>query len=203
MNAKRILLIAVVGMMAIGSGRPALGDVTVTVTISGTLDDMLPILQHMRDMGVGGGPAESAMKLEVHSVAGPAAPSSAPAAPAEAAPPKPALGLLEPKATPGTLKAGEKALLTVRVSDPNRMVDTVTASVDGKEVDLFDNGANGDATAGDGIWSGVLEVPQNMAPGDHVITMAAYGAYGYPVLAPGPDGKDQPLAVQTKLTVAP
>jgi hypothetical protein len=124
-----------------------------------------------------------------------------------AAEPKPALSLQEAAITPAQAKAGEAVVLTVKVCDPDDTVDTLAASVGGKDVDLNDNGANGDAVAGDGVWSAAMEVPAGATAGAYAVKITAYDAFGYPVSMPGPpsEGSDKakpPLTAEAVVNVS-
>ena len=180
---------------------PARAEVTVSITISGPVEELVPILQKLQELGLGAAVATAdPLKLNVHSVmtgteqpAGPA-PAAADAQPAfESATVEPALA-----------KLGDKVLITAKVIDPNHAIDTVAASIgDIKlKVDLFDNGTEGDVTAGDGIWSRQT-VLLGVAVGEAAIAVNAYNANGEAVQVPGPDGQPAPLTAQAKVTVTP
>lgn len=193
--------VAVVGASA------ASAQVKVSVTLSGSVDEMLPILQHLRDMGFGdaaeieveGGEEADAIRMSVHSV------MSSGEEPAEEAPPQaPAqpkgLSLSNAKFDPATAKGGEVALLTVSVSDPEQRVDTVAAKFRDRPdatFDLFDNGTQGDRTVGDGVWSRRVPVFPQLQTGQHVVEITAFDVNGQPV--GGEDGA--PIKADTILTV--
>jgi len=67
---RRTLFVMIAGMGFLGA--TAFADVTVSITISGTVDELAPVLQHLKDMGIGLGkgaasaPADGA-KTEIHS----------------------------------------------------------------------------------------------------------------------------------------
>ena len=197
----------------------AYAELSVSVTISGPLNELLPLLQHLKDMGIGHGGGESGIKLEMNSVAVPApGPNTAPVpapetpaaqpAPAPAAPqppPKPILGFSEALVTPAIAKAGTTVLVSVRVSDPDHQVDTIAATVVGTPgvVDLYDNGTHGDVTAADGIWSAAVTLDSQVKPGDYLVSITAYNRNGLAVMVPGPDKQEIPLSGQAKMTVTP
>ena len=219
----------VVGLITLGllTG-VAYAELSVSVTISGPLDELLPLLQHIKDMGIGHGGGENGIKLEMNSVAAPVngpvpapvpntepspsvpAPNGTPSSPAPAPaapqpPPKPVLGFSDTLATPAIAKAGTTVLVSVRLSDPDHQVDTVAATVVGTPgvVDLYDNGTHGDVTAADGIWSAAVTLDAQVKPGDYLITITAYNRNGLAVMVPGPDKQEIPLSGQAKMTVAP
>jgi len=177
--------------------------VKVSVTLSGSVEEMLPILQHLRDMGYGdaaeieveGG--DEALRMSVHSVMTndelPVADGEAEAAPL-------GLGLFKAAFEPASAKGGQVALLTVAVNDPDNKVDTVAATfrdLPGQTLDLFDNGTQGDRTVGDGIWSRRVQVFPTLQPGQHMIEITAYDVDGKPVQTED----DKPLKTEAALTV--
>lgn len=186
----------------------AYAEVTVSVTITGNVDEILPIVQHLKDMGVGVGKnvpvPGNTIKMEVHSVAPGPTPAPAPAAPA--APAKPELSLGAPALTPPSVKAGAKAKITVPSVDPDHKIDSVSAMMvipnSNKVIaDLFDNGTHGDAKARDGVWTGAIDVPATVAPGEYLLKVIAFNANGDALLIARKDGTAAPLSSQTKITV--
>ncbi|MBN2310996.1 MAG: hypothetical protein JXR94_18620 [Candidatus Hydrogenedentes bacterium] len=183
----------------------AVAELTVTVSISGSIEELLPVLQHLKDMGIGVGAEGDGLKLRMHSViTGDEAAPTEPAPPAEPpAPPKPILGLMNPAALPATVRPGGILVVTVKVGDPDHVIDTIGVTVsDGTSFDLYDNGTRGDAEALDGLWSRSVAVPQDMPAGQHVATITAYDVNGDPVMVPGAGGAAVPLAVECKVNVA-
>lgn len=178
------------------------GEVNVSLTITGDLDEILAIVQHLKQMGFGVGEPEreNPMKLEIHSVqalpetssAAPAENSSAtpaeeaapPAEPAPAPVPEPTLALREPTATPPNPSPGAPVVITVKAVDKEGRIDTLAATLVNTSlmVDLKDNGINGDAAAGDGIWTGTLPTPPD-GGGAYEIQITAYDANGAPLMA--------------------
>jgi hypothetical protein len=167
----------------------ASAQVEVSVTLSGTVEDMLPILQHLRDMGFGdaadievsGG--DDAVRMSVHSVmTGEGEEASADEAVAEVVPE--GLALFDAKFQPASAKSGGTALLTVSVRDPENRVDTVAATfrdIPDGTLDLFDNGTQGDRKVGDGIWSRRVPVFPQLQAGQHVLEISAFDVNGQPI----------------------
>jgi hypothetical protein len=204
------------GLLGMSLAAPALGDVTVSITLNGSIDEILPLLEHLRDMGIGAQAQEerdAVMNLysTIHAtpegelVVGTSPVEAVPqaeAAPEAPAPPEPKLGLADAQAAPSTIPSGETTLLTVAVSDPDHVVDTMAAAnaATGLSVDLYDNGSMGDVTPNDGIWS--RSVSLTAAPGDYMVTITAYNANGEPVLVEGENGPSEPLTATARVRIA-
>jgi hypothetical protein len=209
-TASRIVIVLIAGMALFTAIAGA--DVTVSITISGTVDELTPILQHLKDMGVGVGKGAAApgdaIKMEVHSVA--PAPGAAPAAPAPAPAPaaapaaKPALSLGAPTANPASPKAGAKMTVTVPAVDPDHKIDSITVLIpelNKLSIDLFDNATHGDATAHDGTWTADVELPATVAPGEYTLKALAFNANGEAILTAGKDGTAAQLSSSVKISV--
>lgn len=180
----------------------AMAETTVSITINGPIEDMVALLQHLKDIGVGSvpGPSNGQYKVTIKSVAT----TTTETAQAQA-PEKPPLALEDAKAEPAAAKPGDAVLVTVKVSDPDHAIDTIAAAVDGAQgsTELYDNGAQGDATAADGTWTASVVLSPQTAPGEHVITISAYNAAGNPVMKAAENQASVPLAAQIKITVQP
>ncbi|HOJ32499.1 MAG TPA: hypothetical protein PKY35_11040 [Candidatus Hydrogenedentes bacterium] len=186
----------------------AFGEIQVSVTISGSLEEMLPILMQLKESG-------SQIKLEsddevrvhVHSVTSEegdmhvgqeAEEGKAPTASNPA--------FVEPKIVPEAVKAGEEITLTVKLADPNRVVDTLSAEVAIPKpvtVDLFDKGDEGDEVAGDNIWTRKLMIPADTPVGSYEVRISAFDADGKPIQIVKPDGTQAPLMITTLVNVNP
>jgi len=214
---KNAVLTCIVALVPIGMLHAgiAFGDMAVSVTISGPIEEIVPLLQHLKELGVGtassgaAGPAKvqitsvATVSTETPPPAQPAQPS--PPAPPPPPPPKPPLALLNVKAEPGTVKPGGDLLLAVQVSDPDHVVDTVAATIEGVagSTELYDNATHGDATAGDGIWSAAVTLSPDLTPGEHAVSAKAFNANGSPVTTKAENQPEAPLSAQTKITVQP
>lgn len=184
-------------VILVGLAAPISAEVTVSITVTGTIEELIPILQKLQELGLGGASASpDPLKLNVHSV------MTEGEAAAEPSPQTPAFS--EAAIQPASAKAGESVLITVRVVDPARVVDTVVAGIGELRLDLFDNGTEGDATAGDGVWSRQTTLPSTLAAGDMAVAISAYNANGEPVTLPSADGTQATaMTTETKLTVTP
>jgi hypothetical protein len=193
-----LALVAAVALITV----QAAAETTVSITINGPIEDMVALLQHLKDIGVGSapGPSNGQYKVTIKSVA-----TTTTETGQTQPPPKPLLALEDAKAEPATAKPGEAVLVTVKVSDPDHAIDTIAAAVDGAQgsIELYDNGAQGDATAADGTWTASLALPPQTTPGEHAITVSAYNAAGNPVMKSVENQAPVALTAQVKITVQP
>ncbi len=208
----RTVVLAFAVIVALGAGS-AQAELTVTITITGGIDEVLPVLQYLSDLGIGTAPAEQdeeeGVRLEMHSVMAPEASTlgqggEQTAAPATPPPPEPEpeLGFSAVSIEPAVVRRGEMFLVTVRVGDPDKVVDTVAGTIQGHTFDLFDNKTHGDVKAGDGIWSGSLAVSQHaLPPGEYAIEILAYDKNGDPVTKPDATGAPMALLTDAKVTL--
>jgi len=195
----RTTLIAM--LLVAGAALPGRAEIEVSVTLSGSIDEIMTVLNQLQALGVGGAPGpRDGLTVEVQSIAaGAVAPSEE--APDSAPPPRLALGS---PVVPAQAEPGAEAQLNIQVVDDDHVVDTVTARImdTAIAVDLFDSGTHGDQTAGDGIWSGLLVLPEDLAPGEYRVVFSAYDATGNAVPQLTPGGELVPLTAAANLRVA-
>lgn len=205
--------------LALMMGCVARADVTVSLQIHGTIDEILPILQLLKSAGVGsslGAEEKAGLKLELNSVAevNPSATEAAPetspvAGPVPTAEPEAAakrIVLGAPKVEPAVSKPGEQVLVTLEVKDPAKRVHTVAASegnggAGSKYVDLYDDGTHGDATPNDGVWSYQSKVSENAAEGEFTFRIVAFDANGQPLTQEDENGNQVEVATEGRLIV--
>ncbi|HUW61499.1 MAG TPA: choice-of-anchor X domain-containing protein [Candidatus Bathyarchaeia archaeon] len=196
--------VAVVVMAAMG----ALAEVTVSVTLTGPIDELLPILEHLREMGVGAaGTDDEALKLEMHSVATPEEKEEAgqPTAAEPPAPPQPAgPSLAGFTMEPAVARVGEKLWMSILVLNGVGIVDTVSAMIGGMntQFELHDNGENGDPVAGDGQWSAEIMLDPQLPAGQIPLNIVAFDANGQPVKVKDPAGQPVDLVATMVVEVA-
>lgn len=186
----------VVGLVCAGT---AGAEVSVSITITGSIDELLPILEHLRGLGIGvasDAAEEDSLKLQVHSVI-----SEEEAALPDGGAPKPQLGLRDLEVEPRAVKRGNPVLATVKLSDPDHVVDTVAVSLGDATFDLYDDGTNGDSKAVDGVWSRLLPVAETTDTGEQSLKARAFDVHGDRILVAGADGKVVPLSAEGKVTV--
>lgn len=198
----RVLAVACVGLFVLQG--VAFAGVEVSVTLTGDLDDILSVLQALRDQRGGqvvGQPDEN-MKVQVHSMAvgtieeSPAAGSPraqlSPIAPNAL----PQAGFSGASIEPSAPSPGASVMVAVRLQDPRHQVDTVSVRLNvpgGFAFDLFDNGGYGDEQAGDGLWKRQITLPGDLAPGDVTATFTAFDVNGQTVTVARADGTSAPL----------
>jgi len=176
----------------------AAAEVTVSVTLSGPVDEILSILHQLREFELTETGDGDTLELRIHSVL-----SQQEEGDKGEEPQGPAL--VNPSVNPETARAGERVRVMVDVQDPHRQVDTVVGSFLDENQDLFfdlyDNGTHGDAQAGDGTWTFDLTLPKSSTPGAHTITILAYDRHGDPVRVEEGDGVPATLETRTSVEV--
>ncbi|HOF39052.1 MAG TPA: hypothetical protein PLD73_03190 [Candidatus Hydrogenedentes bacterium] len=211
-NVGSVLILALAAAWCTGGAWAAGSGPEVTVSISGSLNDMLPVLQLLRNMGFGfesPDDAEKPLRLEVHSVVtdgdlieGAAAgdiPGMGERPDQAALPDTP--GLYHPAADPASAKPGDHITVSAMLVDPERRVDTMSARIVGAEgvlADLYNDGTHGDATPNDATWTGTLILPSTLLTGSHLVELAAYDNYGDPVA--GENGEPMRLRIPIEIT---
>jgi len=190
MRSARFLVLVMAVAAASGFAVSAHAEVTVSITLSGPIEELLPILEQLRTMGVGTG--NTGPTLEIHSMASASGQH----------PDKPPLALLNPAVEPAEAQRGTEVLVTVQCVDPDRIVDTIAVQIgELAPMDLFDNGTHGDAVGGDGLWSAKVMLDPQLPSGAVALRILAFDANGAPVTVPGPDGTAVPLAADQSVTV--
>lgn len=198
-TSRLVLVLALVALVGVSVSK---AEVTISVTITGSIDELLPILRQLQAIGYGGEESGDPLKLRVHSImtgeeSGETVPAPASQPSEEPAP----LGFQGASVQPAAAKVGETVLFTARVSDPDHVVDTVALTVGDITFDLFDNGANGDAKAMDGAWSRNYELPASLAPGEHVASITAYDVNGDAVKIWTQPQVSEPMTTEVSFTV--
>ncbi len=195
---------AVAAVMLVVAAR---AELQVSLEISGSVDEIMAVLQQLREAGLGdaGEEGSEGLRLEVHSTATAeeaAAPVEAPAA----APTQP-IALSNVGLEPSVVTAGQVLRVTVQVYDEANVVDTVAANMHSEDkeftFDLFDDGSHGDETAGDGVRSVNVAVPGAATPGEYQLTFYAYDAAGTQLSLPGENGEPTPITISATVTVQP
>ena len=112
--------------------------------------------------------------------------------------------LSDAKVVPAEASPGDKTLVQVKLVDPQGLVSVVVAPV--REFpqisfDLKDNRENGDAVAGDGIWSHAMEIPPVAPAGEYTWDFEAYDADINALEVTGEDGETVPLTAEATAEV--
>lgn len=195
---RSMVLFPLVVFLSVGT---VFADVSVSVTITGSVDELIPVLQELRKLGIGRDavPAnDEALRVQLHSVS--------PTGPSVAATVKPTLAFTDAAVFPARARAGETVLVTLRLSDPQGKVDTIgtaLSGVDGPKFDLYDNGTRGDLVAGDGIWSYSLVIPGTAEAGDYAVVATAYDPNGTVVTVRDDEGSPISLMGKAVFRVVP
>lgn len=100
--------------------------------------------------------------------------------------------LMEAQITPSVLRPGDSALMTVHVKDKYGVVRDVVGVVREDQRQKFrlrdDGVAPHDTTAGDGVWSFLVDVPFLAPPGQFTLEFTALDSRGKPVLVKTREG---------------
>ena len=187
-------------------------DVSVSVNITGSLDELIVVLEKLKELGIGEEQAasvEEPVRVQMHSVATnpvpilpPVVPPVAPIAPPQAAA---AISLTQASVVPAQARSGDAVLVSVRVTDPRGEVDTVAATlhgVNGFMFDLYDNGTHGDSVRGDGVWSYSLEIPMLAGADTYRIVVTAYNRNGDIIEVDDAEGESTPVTAETMIGIA-
>jgi hypothetical protein len=214
---------------ALAFARPAHAEVDVSVTLSGDIDEIIAVLVQLRNLGIGeniAAQAEDPLRLHVHSIAvgslddPPAdaeqqgasgadrqAEAPQPAEPEQPAapPPPPTPNLADATVEPTTAAPGQPVTVTVAANDPDHAIDTVAVEFDTPAPlmrDLYDTGTEGDAQAGDGVWSRRIVLPPDLASGEYTGRIVGFDINGEPLTARTGDGEPRRVQTGVTLTVA-
>ncbi len=89
------------------------------------------------------------------------------------------VGFAEIHTEPEIPISGTSLKLIARIVDTLNIIDTVSVNIFGTPIstDLRDDGQNGDENAGDGIWTGILNLPENVI-GNKTLVLTAFDEKG-------------------------
>ena len=114
------------------------------------------------------------------------------------------LAFTEAIVVPPEVAVGKSSILRVNISDPRDIVNSVVATireVPEMEIKMYDDGLEGDETAGDGVWSFRLDVPPTAAPGTYHFDIRAYDETGAEIMVKRDAGVYVPMSTQTSVTI--
>jgi len=107
--------------------------------------------------------------------------------------------------TPGDLKPGDSAVITVEVDDRLGIVGRVEGVVVEDptiKLKLRDDGEPPDEAAGDHVWSLQVDVPFQAPSGEFALQLTAYRSDGTPVPVRSEEAGTVPLQVTLPVTIA-
>lgn len=180
-------------------------EVSVTVKFTGSIDELMDVLESLQALGIGEKQAASVnepVRVQMHSVA---TNSASPPAPVQLPQAAGSISLSQATVVPAQARPGDSVLVSVRVVDPRGDVDTVAATlhgVNGFMFDLYDNGTHGDTTRGDGVWSYALEIPTLAGAKTYRVIVTAYDRSGDIIEHENAKGVPAPLTTETRLGIA-
>ncbi len=114
------------------------------------------------------------------------------------------LAFMDAAVRPAEVAVGKSAVLTVNLLDRRGAVQRVIATVrevPELEMELFDDGQDGDDVAGDGVWSIRLDVPPTAPPGTYHFDIRAYDKAGNELVVENDTGAYVPLRTETSVAI--
>jgi len=159
-----------------------------TLSVSGTMDEIMKVIDCLRQSGLGVSTSRSdtdPFRVHIYS-------SNEPVK--EEVKESITVGFTEIKTEPENPIAGTSMKLSAKITDTLNIVDTVSASVFGTSIssDLKDDGQNGDEIAGDGIWTGIFNLPPDVM-GNKTFILTAFDEKGKIIQLKMDDGTLKPV----------
>lgn len=206
MNTTKIRCTVVCIIIAVLCGGIARAEVTVSITINGTLEELAPFMEQLRELNIdinAKGQREEPLKLQMLSVTPAPEEKVLEEKAPKPKPPEPTLALMKPAVNPNVAKAGQIVRVAVKAYDKDRRIDTLSIAVVGSGVtgDLYDNGTGIDAEPNDGMWEGSIEIPGNIKPATYTLKVLAYDVNGVRITKINPDGSKDVLKSETILKI--
>jgi len=184
-----------IALLLLASTAPAL---EVSLTVEGEPEEIQAVLDFIKTLKPGNAAEDDPLKINVNSIAAPGG-TQVGSAEIEEAP----LSLERPEVLPAKGAPGAPFIVTVNVRDKYDEVDTLSVRMSGTSLstDLYDDGAHGDKTPGDGIWTATL-TPLDVTPsGAYRLDIAAYDKNGQALTTLKTDGTVIKLTATTELTI--
>ncbi|MCX8063726.1 MAG: hypothetical protein N3G21_00955 [Candidatus Hydrogenedentes bacterium] len=176
-----VLIMLTINMVANG--------LEISLHIKGSLEEILNVMECLKSIGVTGtlGNEQIEDPLKVHIF------SSTTKTEEENTVVR-TLGFQQIVVEPTAPKPGEKVKISAKVFDEAGEIDTISASIMGMGIhsDLRDDGENGDEVGGDGVWSGILTLPEDVK-GRIVVVITAYDSNGKVIQSKNLDGTLKPI----------
>lgn len=161
----------------------------VTLNIKGSLEEIMKVIECLKSMGVGEkiNIEETEDPLKVHIF-------SSTSKPEKEYNMEKILGFQEITIEPSLPKPGEKIKISAKVIDNVGDIDTISVNIMGIGIraDLKDDGENGDEVGGDGVWSGILTLPEDVK-NRIVLVLTAYDSNGKVIQIKNSDGTLRPI----------
>lgn len=104
------------------------------------------------------------------------------------------VGFTEIVTEPESPISGKPLKIKARIIDMLNIVDTLSANIFGTSIsmDLKDDGQNGDEAAGDGVWTGIFNIPVDVK-GNKTIILTAFDEKGKIIQLKTDDGTLKPI----------
>ncbi len=169
----------------------------VSLNLKGSLEEIYKVLECVKSLGVGATfeveQGEDPLKVHIFSS------TSKKEKEVEAIP---CVGFQEITLEPANPHSGEKVKICAKAVDESGEIDTVSANLmgTGVSIDLRDDGENGDNVGGDGIWTGILSLPEDVK-GSKVVVVSAYDSNGKLLQLKNPDGTLKPVMATVEVNI--
>ena len=185
-----------IAFLLLATTTPAL---EVSLTVEGEPEEIQAVLDFIKTLNPGG--EDDALKININSIAstgkGEGTTTETPVLE------DPPLSLERPEVLPAKGAPGAPFIVTVNVRDKYDEVDTLSVRLSGTSLstDLYDDGTQGDKTAGDGIWTATLTPLEVTPSGTYKVEITAYDKNGKALTTLQPDGTVVKLVANTALTI--
>lgn len=184
----RVIVIMIVFLASIFFCVIESGGLELTLSIKGTMDEIAKVLDCLKQSGVGlSSSYGDADPFRVHIY-------SSNEMVKEETKDSISVGFTEILTEPESPIAGKLLKLKTRILDTINVVDTLSAHIFGTSisVDLKDDGQNGDEVAGDGVWTGILNLPLDVS-GKKTFVFTAFDEKGKIIQLKMDDGTLKPI----------
>jgi len=172
--------------------------VELTLNITGSMEEISRVLECLKQSGLGlSSPKEEIDPFRIHIY------SSNDIA-KEDTQNKISIGFTEIKTEPENPISGTPIKIMAKIVDTLNVIDTLSATLFGTSIstDLRDDGQNGDEIAGDGIWSGIFNLPPDVS-GNKTFILTAFDEKGKIIQIKSEEGILKPVIGTYECVIQP
>jgi len=162
--------------------------VELSLNITGSMEEISRVLECLKQSGLGLSSSDKEIdpfRIHIYSSNDVAK---------EEAQNKISIGFTEIRTEPENPISGTPIKIMAKIVDTLNVVDTLSANLFGTSIstDLKDDGQNGDDTAGDGIWSGIFNLPPDVS-GNKTFILTAFDEKGKIIKIKSDEGILKPI----------